>query len=188
VTLAFEAEPGEQSGLLDVFAPESVCAGCRGNITFTYDLTEKSAYGPLHDVTRPVVDGVPSAKTIYTAMTGIDDFTGVDAALAPRFTLNASFHDFGEVRRRTVPYTYRLTATNESPAELHIRSVTTAEGFQSTLRAGMTIAPGGSLPFELIFYSSRYEPGVVRESITVVVDDPVRPTREIRMAAIIKRN
>lgn len=184
VTLTFEAV--EESGLLDVFAPETVCAGCRGNITFTYDLADKSAWGHRHDVTRPVVDGVPSPKTIYTAMTGIDDFTGVDISHAPRFILNASFHDFGEVRRRTVPYTYRLTAMNEGEAELHIRSVSSAEGLRITLREGMTIAPGASLPFEVVFYGNKYSPGVVRESVYVVVDDPVRPTREIRISAIIK--
>ena len=184
LTLGFEAV--EESGLLDVFAPETVCAGCRGNITLTYDLSEKSAWGPHYDVVRLVVDGVPSPKTIYTAMTGVDDFTGVDTSLAARFTLSASFHDFGEVRSRTVPYTYRLTAVNEGESELHIRSVTAAEGLQSTLRAGMTIAPGASLPFEIVFYSNRYSPGAIRESISLVVDDPVRPTREIRISAIIK--
>ncbi len=184
VTLTLE--PVEQSGLIDVFTPEMVCAGCRGNITFTYDLTEKTAYGQRYDVVRPVIDGVPSSRTIYAAMTGIDDFAGVDTSLAPKLSLTASFHDFGEIRRRAVPYTFRLTASNEGTTELHIRSVSQADGLKTSLREGMTVAPGASLPFEMIFYSSQYEAGVVRESIGIVVDDPVRPTREIRISAIIK--
>lgn len=186
VSLTLQPEPDRQSGLLDVFAPETICAGCRGNITLTYDLSGKIAYGQIHDVVRPVIDGTPSTKTIYTTMTGIDDFAGVDTSLAPKFTLNGSFHDFGEVRGRTVPYVYRLTATNDGPSPLHIRSVQEKPGTRITLRAGMTIAPGASLPFEIVFYSSRYEPGTVRESIGLVVDDPTRPTREIRISAIIK--
>ncbi len=184
VTLALEQV--EQSGLLNIEAPESVCAGCRGAIVFTYDLTVKIAYGDMYDVVRPVVDGAASEKTIYTSATGIDDFEGVDVAVAPRLFLDASFHNFGEIRQRTVPYTIRLVASNQGAEVLHIRSVSEAEGFRSTLSDGMTIAPGKSLPFEVILYSNRYSPGEVQGSIRLVVDDPMRPIREIRIAAIIK--
>jgi hypothetical protein len=184
VTLAFES--AERSGLLNVAAPEEVCAGCRGEITFTYDLTEKTSYGQVYDVVKPVVNGTPSHKTIYSTMTGVDDFSKVEMALAPRFFLDASYHDFGEVRRRSMPYVFRLTATNEGSEELHIRSVSETEGLKSTLRGGMTIATGAELPFEVIFYANKYSPGEVGESIRLVVDDPMRPTREIRIAAIIK--
>lgn len=184
VTLAWE--PVEGSGLVKIHAPETLCAGCRGEITFVYDLSETTAYGQIHDITRPVVGSVPSPKTIYTTATGIDNFEGVDTNLAPRFFLDASFHDCGEVRRRTMPHIFRLTASNEGGETLHIRSVSSNEGLQSTLRAGMTIAPGASLPFEVIFYSNKYFVGEVQGSIHMVVDDPMRPTREIRMTAIIK--
>jgi hypothetical protein len=55
-----------------------------------------------------------------------------------------------------------------------------------SLRAGMTIAPGAELPFEVMFYSNRFPAGQVRESILLVVNDPTRPTREIRVAATIR--
>jgi hypothetical protein len=184
VTLAFEQ--ADSSGALSVVAPETVCAGCRGNITFTYDLTVQTVYGDVHDVTRVVVNGTPSTKTIYSAMTGVDDFEGVDMALAPRFFLGSSFHDFGEVRRRTVPHTLRLVASNEGTEVLHIRSVSESDGLKSTLRGGMTIAPGAELPFEVILYSGKYPAGPLQESIRMVVDDPMRPTREIRIAATIQ--
>ncbi len=184
ITLAFETT--EQSGLLDVHAAETVCAGCRGDITFTYDLTEKTAYGQVYDVVKPIVNGTPSARTIYSTMTGVDDFLDVDMALAPRFFIDASYHDFGEVRRRPMPYIFRQTATNEGSSELHIRSVSASDGLKSTLRGGMTIAPGAELPFEVILYTNKYPPGEINESIRLVVDDPMRPTREIRITAVIK--
>jgi hypothetical protein len=160
-----------------------VCGGCRGVITFTYDLSERTAYGQVYDVVRPIVGGVPGEKTIYSAMTGIDDFSETDMALVPRLFLESQFHDFGEVRRRTVPYTLRQTATNEGAGVLHIRSVNAPEGVWCTLRAGMTIAPGAELPFEVVFYSNRFPAGEVRESVRLVVNDPMRPTREIRIIA-----
>ncbi len=184
MTLAFE--PVEQSGLLDVHAAETLCAGCRGDITFTYDLTEKNAYGQVYDVVKPVVNGTPAARTIYSTMTGVDDFSGVDMALAPRLFLEASYHDFGEIGRRAIPYIFRQTATNEGSTELHIRSVSATEGLKITLRGGMTIASGAELPFEVILYTNKYPPGEINESISLVVDDPMRPTREIRIKAVIK--
>jgi hypothetical protein len=184
VALTFASD--ETSGLLGIHAPETLCAGCRGDITFTYDLSETTAYGPMHDVLRPVVDGVPASRTVYTSATGIDSFEGVDAAKAPKFFLDALFHDYGEIRRRTVPYTFRLEASNEGSETLHIRSVTSPEGLQTSLRGGMTIAPGASLPFEVMFYSNRYSVGEAQAAIGIVVDDPMRPVREIRVAAIIR--
>ncbi len=177
VTLALE--PDESSGLLGAPAPETIPAGGRGEITMTYDLSAKTAYGSHHDVLRPVIDGARSGKTIYAAMTGIDDFTGVDTDRAPRFFLNSSFHDFGEIHRRAMPYTFRVTASNEG-------AQTAPEGLQTTLRGGMTIAPGAELPFEIMLYTNRYQPGEARGTINIVVDDPMRPTREIRTAAIIR--
>jgi hypothetical protein len=186
LTLAFNLD--EVSGRLDIHSPATLCAGCRGEITFTYDLsnTAVAVYGPLHDVVRPVIDGAPSKKTIYVSATAIDSFTGVDLATAPKLFFDALFHNFGEVRRRPVPYTFRLTASNEGAQTLHIRSVTPGRGLDTTLREGMTLAPGASLPFEVMFYGNRFEPGEVQSTIQIVTDDPMRPVREIRVAAIIK--
>jgi hypothetical protein len=192
ITLALEpvkSETEDSSGVISTYIPETACAGCRGNITFTYDLTEtdRKLYGTVHDLFRININGHPSSRTIYTTMTGIDDFAGVDADSAPRFFIERSFHDFGEVSRRPIPYTFRLTASNEGASELHIRSVSTSdEGVQCTLRGGMTIAPGASLPFEVILYGNRYPRGEIEGRISIVVDDPTRPTREIRIAADIK--
>jgi hypothetical protein len=174
------------SGLLEIHSPETLCAGCRGEITFTYDLSRTTVYGPIHDVVRPVVDGAASAKTIYNSATGIDSFEGVDPTSAPKLFLDALFHNFGEIRHRAMPYTFRLTASNEGSTTLHIRSVTPPPGLQTTLRGGMTIAPGASLPFEVMFYSNRYAAGSTQASIGIVVDDPMRPIREIRVSAIIR--
>ncbi len=185
VALTFQND--EPSGLMEIHAPETLCGGCRGDVTFTYDLSGQTAYGPMHDVVRPVVDGVAASHTIYTSATGIDNFEGIDTANAPKLFFDAMFHDFGEVRQRTMPYTFRLEASNEGTAELHIRSVTSSAGLQTTLREGMTLAPGASLPFEVMFYSNKYSPGEVQATIGLVVDDPMRPTREIRISAILRK-
>lgn len=184
--VSFAAVPVETSGVLDIHAPEKICAGCRGSLTFTYDLSGKTAYGAVHDVVGLSVDGVTSQKTLYTAMTGIDNFGDTNLDAAPRLFLDAQYHNFGEIRKRRIPYTFRITASNEGLRTLHIRSVSDNPGLKTTLRGGMTITPGASLPFEMVFYSDKYFAGELNESIILVVDDPLRPVREIRITAVIK--
>lgn len=182
-----EAVQEDGNGLLEIHAPQTVCAGCRGEITFTYDLTENQGrYGMTEDTVRLIVDGHPSQKMIYAIMTGVDDFASRDTDTAPRMTLNGQFHNFGEIRRRTMPYTYRITLTNDGKEQLNIRSVSEKSGMRATLRAGMTIAAGESLPFDVLLYSDKYRSGELLENIVVVTDDPVRPVREIRVSAKIK--
>jgi hypothetical protein len=188
VKLDFKHEEG--SGIVSVFAPDSIGAKGRGTIVFTYDLSERQLYGQIHDVTRPVIDGVQATKTIYSTMTGIDNFTGVDMDSAPRFFIDTSFHDFGRVPRRSMPHVFRMTASNEGATMLHIRGVEVPDGLMCTLREGMKIAPGEQLPFEIVLFTTRFATAAsgdkeVRESIRLVVNDPLRPSREIRIAATI---
>lgn len=185
--IKLEAVQEDGSGLLESHIPEAVCGGCRGEITFIYNLTEKTGYyGTIDDAVRLIVDGQPSERTIYASMTGIDDFSSCTPATAPRMTLNGQFHNFGEIRSRTMPYTCRITLTNEGEGLLNIRSVSDKPGLRATIRGGMSVAPGASLPFELLLYSGKYHRGELFETITVVTDDPIRPVREIRISAKIK--
>ncbi len=185
--IALAISPAESSGLLEVHAPETVCAGCSGTMTITYDLTGKpGSYGVIHDMLKIAVDGRELDRTIYTTMIGVDDFAGESLETAPRLSLDSQFRNFGEVRSRKVPYVFRLTASNDGGETLHIRGVDEKTGCKTTLRGGMTIAPGASLPFEVMLYSDKYAPGEIAESLIIVVDDPLRPIREIRIAAKIK--
>ncbi len=186
--IAIEIHEVESSGLLKIHAPETICAGCRGSITVTYDLTEKSGYyGIIHDLLKIIVDGTELKNTVYTTMIGVDDFSGQSIETAPRLFLDSQFHNFGEVRRRMMPYTFRLTASNEGKETLYIRSIDEKPGFKTTLRTGMAIPPGTSLQFEVILYSDKYEPGELVESLIMVVNDPLRTVREIRISAKINK-
>ncbi len=184
--IAIEISPAESSGLLDIHAPETICAGCRGTITATYDLTAKpDSYGVIHDLLKIAVDGKEQDRTIYTTMIGVDDFAGKRVETAPRLFLDAQFRNFGEVRSRKMPYTFRITASNEGKETLYIRSVGEKPGCKTTLRGGMAIPPGTSLPFEVILYSDKYAAGDLSESLIMVVNDPLRTVREIRISAKI---
>jgi hypothetical protein len=186
-TISTEITPTENSGLLSIHAPETVCAGCKGNITFTYNLTDREGYyGMIHDFVRVSVNGKTSSQGIYTSMIGVDDFSTQSIEMAPRMTLSAQYHNFGEVRSRTLPYTFRVTLRNDGIETLHIRSVSEKAGVKATIHGGMTIAPGAALPFELLLYSNKYPSGTLTESIIITSDDPLRPVRELRITAKVK--
>lgn len=187
-TVTLEVISEEESGLLLAKVPEHVCAGCKGEMTFTYDLTDKEGhYGMIHDLVRFSIDGTMSDRTIYTTMIGIDDFAAQSIEIAPKLSLNEQYHNFGEIRRRTIPYVSQFVISNSGEETLFIRSVSEKPGLKSTLRGGMSLAPGASIPFEVILYSSKYSnPGELFESIIVTSNDPLRPVREIRISANIK--
>jgi hypothetical protein len=185
--ISIEVMPVENSGLLAIHAPETICAGCKGNITLTYDLAEKEGYyGLIHDLLRVSVDGVASSQKIYTSMIGVDDFSTRSIEMAPRMALSAQYHNFGDVRSRRVPYTFRVTLRNDGSETLHIRSVSEKAGVKATIHGGMTVAAGATLPFEVLLYSDKYPSGTLSESIIITSDDPLRPVRELRIIAIIK--
>jgi hypothetical protein len=185
--ISIEVMPVESSGVLAIHAPETICAGCKGNITLTYDLAEKEGYyGMIHDLLRVSVDGITSSQGIYTSMIGVDDFSTRSIEMAPKMALSAQYHNFGDVRSRRVPYTFRITLRNDGSETLHIRSVSEKTGLKATINGGMTVPAGASLPFELLLYSDKYPSGTLSESIIITSDDPLRPVRELRITAKIK--
>lgn len=185
--VAIELVPVETSGLLDIHAPETVCAGCKGSMTLIYDLVDKDGhYGMIHDFFRMSVDGATSENGIYATMIGVDDFSGRSIEIAPKMVLSSQFHNFGEIRRRNLPYVFRVTLRNDGDETLNIRSVSEKPEFKATIRGGMSVAPGASLPFELLLYSDKYGHGELFDSIIVTSDDPLRPVRELRISAKIK--
>lgn len=184
--LRIEAVAADPDAILGIHAPEMVCAGCRGNITLTYDLSGGQArYGMISDIVKISVDGKESGHPVFTSMIGIDDFSGQNVSTGPKLFLDSQIYNFGEVRSRTLPYVHRMTASNQGKETLYIRSVASKTGCRTTLREGMSIPPGASLPFELLLYSGTYGPGEVFESLILITNDPLRPVREIRVTAKI---
>jgi hypothetical protein len=185
--ISIEVVEVERSGLLEARVPQMICGGCSGNMTFTYNLSNKSGhYGMIHDLLQFSVDGTHSAQGIYATMIGVDDFSTVSIEDAPKMTLSAQYHNFGDVRRRAIPYAFNITLRNDGSRTLHIRSVSEKAGLKTTIYGGMTIAAGASLPFELLLYGNKYPSGELFDTIIITTDDPLRPVRELRISAKVK--
>ncbi len=181
-----EFEHVHDSGLLHIFAPETICAGCSGQITLTYDLEKQpSTYGTRHDTFRVAVDGTRAETPLYTAMIGIDDFQDSAPADSPKAVISPQFHDFGIIKRRARPYTAAFSITNDGTMPLTVRSVENADFFRTDLLPGTVIPPSGSTKAIMTLFSDGYMPQEIFESIVIIFDDPLRPMREIKCAAKI---
>lgn len=179
-------KPQQTSGLLDIFAPETVCAGCSGEITLTYDLEKQSStYGMRHDTNIFVADGVESQIPLYTAMIGVDDFSNAAPEASPAAVFSSQFHDFGTIKRRSQPYTHTLKLTNEGPMPLRVRAVENKESLRIDLKEGTVIEPKHSIEVKMTLNSGDYLPQEVFESVVIILNDPRRPMREIKCAARI---
>lgn len=179
-------EPQHASGLLAIFAPETLCAGCTGQITLTYDLEkETSAYGMRHDTNFLIADGIRSSRPLYTAMIGVDDFSDADPTFSPHADLSAQYHDFGVIKRREQHYAHTVTLSNSGTRPLTVRAVENKEFFTLDIKAGTVIPSGESIDIKMSLDSKGYLPQEIFESAIIILDDPQRPMREIKCAARI---
>lgn len=186
VSLKFNTE--SKSGLLHVTAPRIIAPHAEGDITLTYDLTRSGGnYGILTDKLLVDVNGRVSDMGVYASAIGVDDFSLVDPDTAPKLSLSPQFKDLERVQQSVTPVTYTVTATNDGESPLVVRWVDDSRpGMKVRLRAGTRIAPHKSITFEVELDTSKYYTAEVFDAVTIVVNDPSRPSREIKASAKLK--
>lgn len=166
-------------------AAPSICGGCRGDITLTYDLRSVIAWGMLSQSVFLTVNGKQSAIPVSATAVGTDDFTGVNRENAPQIRVTGLFFHLGDVKQSTASVSKELTISNDGKQPLLIRDVALRDGCESTLHSGTTVKPGGSVTFTVKIYPSKFEKGRLYTSLFVVTNDPMRPMREFRFVANI---
>ena len=181
-----KAAPAGDKSYFKVSPPrEPVCAGCRGEITITYDLTQTQAWGLQSDEVNLTIDGRRVENPLSVSAICVDNFDGVSMELAPRSKLNSLFYHFGGVEKGA-PMTKEFTLGNEGKTPLEVRFVKCGKGVTTTLKEGVKVAPGKSITFNVSLSSQEVITGRVIGSMTMIVNDPVRPMREVRLVANIK--
>ncbi len=180
ISLGYSIEPS--SRFLQVSAPKTLCAGCKGEITVTYDLRAGEIWGRLSDRVWLTIDDKRALLPLSTTMTAIDRFPATSNAKAPHAQVNTSFYHVGEIKRTQEP-TRDFTLTNTGKEPLIVRWVSSSRVVSSTLKAGTVIAPGKSLTVRLTLHPAEEESGTVVGTVTLVTNDPSRPVRDLRVAA-----
>jgi hypothetical protein len=167
--------------LLSISAPHSVCAGCSGEITLTYDLSRGNGWGMFNDEVLIRVNGEGPSYTVMVTAIGTDNFDNVNRNSAPRGVLMPSFINFGMVRAGAAQEG-TITITNEGAGPLIIRSVGYSGGASSSLKEGDSIAAGGSMRVSARLATTAGERRF-QGSIIIIFNDPDRPMRDIRLIA-----
>lgn len=163
-----------------VSAPASLTAGEKSDVTLTYDLTKRDAvYGMLADRFFLSVNGVPVELPINVNAIGIDDFRKIDTSKAPECEILPAYHNFGDVKPNS-QHTVNVKISNTGKSPLYIREVTVRRNTKCSLAAGEKIMPGKSVTIPVMLTAGMEYGGVVG-GITMVVNDPERPFREIRL-------
>lgn len=162
-------------------APVSLAAGEKGDVTLTYDLTKVSAYGMFADRFFLSVNGAIAGLPINVNAIGVDNFGKTNSSAAPNCEISPVYHNFGEVKTQSA-HTIKVKISNTGKSPLYIRDVTLRRNTECSLLAGEKVMPGKSLIVSVTLRAGM-EYGVVAGGITLVVNDPERPFREIRLGA-----
>lgn len=182
-TVALAVTPVYGSGKLRIAAPERLAPGEKGLVTFTYDLTEGGeAYGLLTDRVLVSVDGEQAGLPFTANAIAVDDFSGMDAARAARCEVSPMNRDFGDVQPGSV-LEVEVVLSNVGQSDLIIRSVSLRRDTSCPLEPGTVIAPGAALSVPVTLTVSEEAYGRVAGGMSFVVNDPMRPFREVRLGA-----
>ncbi len=181
-TVSFEATPAD--GYLYIPRSTEIYGGNDGTIDVTVIVPSGKHYGKFSYRLRPIINGQPEAMAFTLSGTVVDDFTGMDASSAPRADLSPVFHDFKEVKRGAV-LTKEITLKNNGRESLCVRHVAAQHGLSADLAPGIVILPGEQTRFNVILDTSHAEDhdDLYIRSLTLTLNDPNRPVKELRLAA-----
>jgi hypothetical protein len=169
------------------FTPATLPAGGRGQVTFTYDLTDTEVWG-MQNVSFAVTEnGRPTTRPLTAYVTVTDDFSGLTEAQrenAPKGSFDSQFHHFGTVGRdQALSHDFTLTNTGRSP--LLIRHVQANSPRVSCRVPKTTVAPGESIVIGVTLRTPAASERL-SESVSLIVNDPARPMRELRLGANVE--
>lgn len=98
------------------------------------------------------------------------------------FVAVSRFRD-DEGRRRAE--TREFTITNQGKEPLRIRDMKLGDRMSTTLDPDRAIAPGETVSFVAMLSTKNAPAGRLMDHIVLILNDPSRPLREIRLAATI---
>lgn len=171
-----------------VFAPETVPAGGRGLLTLTYDLRSEDIWGRTSDEFSITVDGKRMAAPFSATGIATDDYsawTSAQIEAAAKADFSGQYYHFGDVRQGT-RVRHDFTITNAGKAPLVIQYIKPGANTTLTLRQGTSLAPGEVITFSATVDTKGVAPGRFMDASVIIVNDPQRPMRELRLAATIQ--
>lgn len=164
-----------------------IAAGDQGAITVRYDFVSSDVWGMQSDTVDLWIDGQLVDTYLVASGVATEDFsamTAAEIAEAPRAVFSSQYYNFGNLKagnelRRS------FTLKNDGKQPLIIRDMKLGPYMSTTLDPDREIAAGETLAFDVMLDTKNFGPGKMMDRIVLIVNDPTRPLRELRLAATI---
>lgn len=166
---------------------ERLAPGQEGVVTITYDLRNIDRWGVLTAGFSLLVDGMPAGGPLSVSGVAVEDFSDLDPTRkerTPKAVFSSQYHNFG-VQKPGADLRREFTLSNGGKEPLVIRDMKLGPRMSTTLDPLRTVAPGEEVTFAVILSARDTAPGRLMDHVVLIVNDPDRPMREIRLAATI---
>lgn len=189
VRLAVRLEKGTPHAGVRV-SPELLQPKSKGQILFTLGLEgRRDVWGNFSDLVRLTADGTELALPLRVRGTVTDNFAdlyrGRDMARAPRSAMRSQFCHFGKVKASGGTLTHTFEIANEGDEDLVIRK---AEPDRDRIAYSLdkTVVPKGGKAVLKLTLDPQGASGRISRKVTLVLNDPLRPVREVRVVADVQ--
>lgn len=183
VKFDFSVSPVSEN--VSVSALPTICAGCKGDITITYDMRGSASYGRVAHKVELWVNGRKETLGITTTAIVVDRFAPYDSTARPEMKLMPSIMDVGDVSNGT-EVEAEFAIANEGERLLIVRAVQPRKNVTTDLKPGTQIAPGDELTVKASLKPSGIRGGFFADGIYITTNDPVSPMKELRIMGKIK--
>ncbi|MCC8088064.1 MAG: DUF1573 domain-containing protein [Rikenellaceae bacterium] len=167
--------------------PETIAPGDSGEIMFTYDFSSDDVWGLVSTNVYLTVNGKKADMSLSAYATVTEDFTKWTQSQkenAPSAEFSAQFHHFNELPKG-VTVEQKFIVVNKGKDPLILQSIKPNSSNITCTVNRREIKKGESAEITVKLNTSGLE-GRVSESVTVIMNDPSRPMRELRLAATVK--
>lgn len=156
-------------------------------MTLSFDLRNADVWGRVNQTFYLTVNGQKRPVRFTVSGIAVEDFSGLsqqELAQAAKAQFTAQYYHFGDMKAGE-ERSKNFTVTNVGKSPLIIRQVNPDKYMSITLKAGTTIAPGASVTFTGTLRSAGAQPGRFMGTTVILLNDPSRPMRELRLTGNI---
>lgn len=159
----------------------------KGLINVTYTPIKGDLWGMVSNEFSLIVAGVKSPVALSASAVATEDFSKMsieEIEQAPKAQFSTQYFNFADTKKGEV-LTREFTISNIGNTPLIVRDVQSGGQISSSIAAGVTIAPGDQRSFKLTLNTKNAPQGRILKSLVIILNDPNRPMREMRLAANI---
>lgn len=162
-----------------------------GNIIVTYFPSERNDWGFVNDRFTLNINGKEFQSNPISISGSIEeDYSGYSAqqlADAPMVDFNTTAYDFGANYPEGTPVEFDFIIKNIGKSDLIIRKVKASCGCTTVNPSKTVLKPGESSNIKAKFRTNGYS-GRQSKSITVITNDPKRPTMVLRLSGTVVKD